>query len=34
VAQENQEVTLLDSLQQNKATAIGFIPKYVIEYNL
>jgi hypothetical protein len=23
---------LLDGLQQNKATAIGFIPKYVIEF--
>jgi hypothetical protein len=27
VAQENMGVMLLDSLQQNKATAIGFTPK-------
>jgi hypothetical protein len=25
---------LLDSLQQNKATASGFTPKYVIEFEL
>jgi hypothetical protein len=27
VVQENMGVMLLDSLQQNKATAIGFTPK-------
>jgi hypothetical protein len=34
MAQEIMGVMLLDSLQQNKATAIGFIPKYVIEFKL
>jgi hypothetical protein len=34
MVQENMGVMLLDSLQQNKVTASGFIPKYVVEFNL
>jgi hypothetical protein len=34
MAQENMGVMLLDSLQQNKATASGITPKYIIGFEL
>jgi hypothetical protein len=34
MVQEIMGVMLLDSLQQNKATAIGFTPKEVIGFEL